>query len=1837
MKQGKFYKTARSLLPLICMVLSYNLCGQKQIVSAEYFIDQDPGHGQGTSISVTPSDMINQEFFVPLIGVPAGFHMLAVRSKDSDGWWSLASAKLFYINPNNILIPPVETFTNTLVEAEYFFDTDPGEGNGIQTQIPVGTDINIQRSFNVGSLSAGAHKVGVRVRQLNGQWSSTFGINFTVTTPVCTLPVVDFSYSMVNASQPVSLTNLSTNLSGTPSYEWDILANGSVEYTTENATHTFNNAGIYDVRLKVINAAGCTSSVVKQVEVGPLFSRVITLDGPSSFCEGDTVVLTAPGGSGWIWQDGYNQQEREVTGSGNFQVSYTDQNGNASISDLLYINMFPAMEIVKDSTPDFNSQSLGSAAIFVSGGSSNTYTYLWSNTATNYLITGLAAGNYQVTVSDGVCPETRNITVNNISNMGNDLVAVEYFIGYTDPGPGNGIPLLPSLAGEEVSAYWNIPVASLSPGPNRLNVRVKRASGFWGMPTTLLIYKSNIPAPQQAGNIKKMEYFFDTDPGPGNAYPLVVSPPMNTIDDDYLIDFAGLSPGLHKLTIRAENELDEWGIEKTISVLIDNPLPPVDVNEYPLVRGEYFFNTDPGEGNGIVFHVPTDQNFDIKRIANISSLQTGSYKLGLRVQDLSGQWSASRFINFTVVTPPCAVPVADFSFTMVNAGMPVTLTNQSTNADPSATFIWDILANGSTEYTSENANHTFAQSGIYDVLFTISNGAGCFSSIVKQVHIGPVLSNLITPNGPLVFCSGGEVILTAPAGTNYLWSNGQTTQQIIVTESGSFEVSYTETGGVNRLSNMVQVTVHPSLQTTLTVSPANENISNGSANVVTSGGTGYTRTYVWSGGQTKSSVTNMAAGMYTVTISDPHCPAIVNVNIGSLPGVPAGIIKAEYFTGNDPGPGNGFNVQVTYDEEINSYFSINMTGFAAGAHQLYFRVKSSNGFWSVVKSITVVITDLSTVPANKPDIVEAQYFFNADPGIAASTQMSGVIPDTLLNADLSVNFAGLSPGLHKLFVRVKNDESNWSQAIPIDVLIDYAIPPPDLNEYPIVWAEIFFGADPGVGKGMGRSIPPGMNINLLRDFQLGTLTPGTYTAFLRVKTLNNQWSMVTPITFSIFQTEDCTQPVPDFTFVNAVAGSPMQLVNASTNLSMSPSYQWDILADGSVDYTTAGATHTFASPGLYQVKLRVANSLLCFKSIIKQVEVGPYSDNTLSLSGPTFLCGGDSLIITAPAGTGYVWSTGANTQSITVKTAGIYQVLYTDSNGNQRTSEVVSVQVNPEIFVNVVSSPANNGGSNGSANIFVSGGNNYFYNYNWSNGGSQAMKTGLAPGMYTVTVSDLSCSKILNVNIGDLMGATEGIVAAEYFLGSTDPGPGNGLPIVITRDNEINAFFTLNLGTLSPGMYNMYVRVKRASGFWSVVKPLLISVSNDAILPPYVKPELVSLEYFFGTSDPGETMGMSWSAFTADTIISVQVPVSVASQGYGSKTIYLRFKDSEGQYSIVKGGSFQICDQPASPTVSDDINACQGTSVMLTASSAEPGITYYWEGPGGFTSTQQNITINNVNVPNQGIYKAYTVVGGNCYSSGSEVDLAVGLLPTSPGTILTTATECTESTVFFVPYINNATNYEWTFPPGITIFAGNNTNNIAVTFDGYIGSFNLQVRGSNTCGISPFSAPLNVNTCFCRDVANLNDGGLSSLRNAIGCADPMDTIQFDNQIIGQMINITSGTLTINKNIVIGPNSNNGFNGNGGLFRGVSSMDRVIISNNTSGAIFNVLNGSSLVLDQVDLHVGADENAKGITTSGVLVLDNTHVYQNPGPVGTAIIANPGASVSILGDSKVLIDD
>ena len=105
-------------------IFMFFLCvsGYSQIVEAEYFIDTDPGVGNGTSISMS-GEVIDSDFAIPTTSLSEGIHKLYVRTLGIDGNWSLYANEVFYINP-------VQVNSANITSAEYFVDTDPGVGNG---------------------------------------------------------------------------------------------------------------------------------------------------------------------------------------------------------------------------------------------------------------------------------------------------------------------------------------------------------------------------------------------------------------------------------------------------------------------------------------------------------------------------------------------------------------------------------------------------------------------------------------------------------------------------------------------------------------------------------------------------------------------------------------------------------------------------------------------------------------------------------------------------------------------------------------------------------------------------------------------------------------------------------------------------------------------------------------------------------------------------------------------------------------------------------------------------------------------------------------------------------------------------------------------------------------------------------------------------------------------------------------------------------------------------------------------------------------------------------------------------------------------------------------------------------------------------------------------------------------------------------------------------------------------------------------------------------------------------------------------------------------------------
>ncbi len=162
------------ILFLVFSLCAFVAVGQS-ISSAEYFFDADPGIGNGTSVALNGNTgQLTQSLAIPTTGIPEGFHSFYIRTRNSSGNWSHYDRVIVYVT----------SFTNTsgpITAAEYFFDTDPGEGKGMALAVDANIGL-LTQSFIIPTtgLAEGTHTYFIRVQDENGSWSVYDSASITI-------------------------------------------------------------------------------------------------------------------------------------------------------------------------------------------------------------------------------------------------------------------------------------------------------------------------------------------------------------------------------------------------------------------------------------------------------------------------------------------------------------------------------------------------------------------------------------------------------------------------------------------------------------------------------------------------------------------------------------------------------------------------------------------------------------------------------------------------------------------------------------------------------------------------------------------------------------------------------------------------------------------------------------------------------------------------------------------------------------------------------------------------------------------------------------------------------------------------------------------------------------------------------------------------------------------------------------------------------------------------------------------------------------------------------------------------------------------------------------------------------------------------------------------------------------------------------------------------------------------------------------------------------------------------------------------------------------------------
>lgn len=71
----------------------------------------------------------------------------------------------------------------------------------------------------------------------------------------------------------------------------------------------------------------------------------------------------------------------------------------------------------------------------------------------------------------------------------------------------------------------------------------------------------------------------------------------------------------------------------------------------------------------------------------------------------------------------------------------------------------------------------------------------------------------------------------------------------------------------------------------------------------------------------------------------------------------------------------------------------------------------------------------------------------------------------------------------------------------------------------------------------------------------------------------------------------------------------------------------------------------------------------------------------------------------------------------------------------------------------------------------------------------------------------------------------QNITEMEYFIG-TDPGAGNGTPVTLTKDGEVNMNIPLDMTGQAVGDYNISFRVRDDNGIWGIAETREFSIAD---------------------------------------------------------------------------------------------------------------------------------------------------------------------------------------------------------------------------------------------------------------------------------------------------------------------------------------------------------------------------------------------------------------------------
>lgn len=441
------------------------------------------------------------------------------------------------------------------------------------------------------------------------------------------------------------------------------------------------------------------------------------------------------------------------------------------------------------------------------------------------------------------------------------------------------------------------------------------------------------------------------------------------------------------------------------------------------------------------------------------------------------------------------------------------------------------------------------------------------------------------------------------------------------------------------------------------------------------------------------------------------------------------VSQAEWFWNTDPGQGSGNTVLALDGNFSDAFEALLQNGIqcpGTGLHKFSIRIKDVNNQWGPV--FTSVVSCENIVAANDKHIVQAEWFWNTDPGQGSGNAILA-LDGSLDNAVEALFSPGLAPlppqGINKLGIRVKDMNGQWGPAFYIIVSYENIVAAGDQK---IIQAEFFWDTDPGAGNANPLLTFDGSFDDVFEYiFNAGINTTGITTGHhrfaIRIKDNQGNWG---PVFNQCVYFDDC--PAPPVTLGNDTTLCDM----ASITLDAGAGFDTYLWSGGSSQQTLL-----VSAPGVYSVT--VTHSSGCTRYDVITISPQQYAD----LGPDSVICSGEQVILTPGVFDTYLWSEGSTTQSISVSPSSSTSYSVTVNDDGCQSVDIVNITVNPVPVISIVGITEICEG--GQVALCGSGG----LSYQWSGGITDCMPfTPVSPYSYSVTGTDANnCTATASVTL----------------------------------------------------------------------------------------------------------------------------------------------------------------------------------------------------------------------------------------------------------------------------------------------------------------------------------------------------------------------------------------------------------------------------------------------------------------------------------------------------------